>query len=86
MTLLGCCNAVAGIFCRKPKVRFVPLEKLKQIVGEESFTIIFDHVRHSPCVSIEKSRRVLGYSPRYTTEQIYLDCIEYMLEQGQLHV
>ena len=86
MTLLGSCNAVAGIFCRKPKVRFVPLEKLKQIVGEESFTIIFDHVRHSPCVSIEKSRRILGYSPRYTTEQIYLECIEYMLEQGQLHV
>jgi hypothetical protein len=28
----------------------------------------------------------LGYSPRYTTEQIYLECIEYMLEQGQLHV
>jgi len=86
MSLVGCCKTVAGFFCRKPNVTLVPLEKLKQIVGEESFTIILDHVRHSPCVSIEKSRRVLGYSPRYTTEQIYLECIEYMLEQGQLHV
>lgn len=86
MTLVSCCNAVAGFFCKRPNLRFVALEKLNQIVGESSFEIILDHVRHSPCVSIEKSRRMLGYSPRYTTEQIYLECIEYMMEQGQLHI
>jgi nucleoside-diphosphate-sugar epimerase len=45
-----------------------------------------DHIDHSPCCSIEKGQQLLDYHPRYTTEQIYVECLEYLLESGQLRV
>jgi nucleoside-diphosphate-sugar epimerase len=29
--------------------------------------VTLDHIAHSPNCSIEKTRRLLGYSPRYTS-------------------
>ncbi|MCC7262275.1 MAG: NAD-dependent epimerase/dehydratase family protein [Candidatus Latescibacteria bacterium] len=84
MSLLGCCRVVAGFFGREPKIGLVPLAQLRALVGEEAFGTIESHVIHSPCSSIEKGRRRLGYTPRYTTEQIYAEGVEYLLESGQL--
>ena len=84
LTLLGCCNAVASLFGRKAAVKFVSLDAFRECVGDRNYKTTFDHMRHSPCASIEKGRRLLGYAPRYTTEQIYRECIEGMLSRGQL--
>jgi nucleoside-diphosphate-sugar epimerase len=86
MTLVGCCNSVAALFGRKPNLKFLPLDRYREAVGEKNYGITLEHMSHSPCASIEKGRRLLGYSPRYTTEQIYRECIEYLLEQGKLAV
>lgn len=84
MSLLGCCRVVAGFFGRQANTELVPLPQLRALVGEEAFGTIESHVLHSPCSSIEKGRRLLGYSPRYTTEQIFAECVEFLLESGQL--
>ena len=84
MTLAGCCHAVAALFGAKANLQFVPMADLAAQVGEEAAGIIQEHAIHSPCCSIEKARRVLGYSPRYTTEQIYAEAIESLLESGTL--
>ena len=42
--------------------------------------------RELGCASIAKAKRLLGYAPRYTTEQIYYEAIEHLLESGQLKV
>ena len=84
MSLVGCCEFVASLFGREPNLAFVPLAELEAILGKEAFGATETHVEHSPCSSIEKSRRLLGYCPRYTTEQIYRESIEYLLESGQL--
>jgi nucleoside-diphosphate-sugar epimerase len=64
----------------------LPLEQLRPLLSPAAFDKMEKHVSRSPCASIEKARRLLGYSPRYTTEQIYRECIEYLLESGQLKV
>lgn len=84
MSLLGCCRVVAGFFGREPNIELMPLSKLKAFVGEAAFGTIESHVLNSPCSSIEKGRRLLGYAPRYTTEQVFAECLEYLLESGQL--
>lgn len=84
LSLVGCCTCVAHLFGRQPELEFVPLERLAQFVGDTSASIIYDHVRHSPCASITKGQRLLGYQPRYTTEEIYVEAIEYLRESGQL--
>ncbi|MDP7449362.1 MAG: NAD-dependent epimerase/dehydratase family protein, partial [Candidatus Latescibacteria bacterium] len=84
MSLLGCCRYVASLFGREAVLEFVPLAELCGIVGDDSFGVIESHVVHSPCSSITKGQRLLGYAPRYTTEQIYRECVEHLLETGEL--
>lgn len=86
MSLLGCCRCVAGLFNTEPDLAYVPLSQLREFVSDESFGIIESHVVHSPCSSISKGQRRLGYQPRFTTEQIYAEAIEYLLESGQLKI
>jgi nucleoside-diphosphate-sugar epimerase len=86
MSLVGCCQFVASLFGRAPNLAFVTHAEFEALLGAEAAAITFDHVQHSPCSSIEKGLRLLGYQPRYTTEQIYVECIEYMLASGTLSV
>jgi nucleoside-diphosphate-sugar epimerase len=86
MSLAGCCRAVAGFFGREANLAFVPLSEMSKHVGEKSARIIEEHVTHSPCASIAKGRGLLGYRPRYTTEEIYYESLEWLLESGQLKV
>ena len=85
MSLVACCQYVAGLFGREANIEFLPHEQMEQVMGP-AWATTEDHITHSPCCSIEKAQRLLGYSPRYTTEQIYIECLEQLLETGQLVV
>ncbi|MCX7804293.1 MAG: NAD-dependent epimerase/dehydratase family protein [Planctomycetota bacterium] len=84
LTLTGCCEAVAAMFGARPDIEYVPVEELKGEMGETAWKAAADHVAHSPCCSIELACRLLGYSPRYTIERIYAECIERWLERSEL--
>jgi nucleoside-diphosphate-sugar epimerase len=84
MSLLGCCRFVASLFGRDAVIEYIPLPELRAIVGDDVFEVIDAHVQHSPCSSISKGQRLLGYQPRYTTEQIFRECVEELLETGAL--
>lgn len=86
MSLVGCCRCVAALFGQEPNLRYVPREELRALVGDTSYEIIDSHITHSPCSSLTKPIDLLGHSPRYTTEEIYAECVEYLLESGQLRV
>lgn len=81
LTMRACCQAVARIFGREPNLAFCALADL---VKHPSYACIKSHIEESVVASCEKAARLLGYSPRYTTEDIYAECVEYMLESGQL--
>jgi nucleoside-diphosphate-sugar epimerase len=85
LSLVSCCAFVASLFGREPNIEFLTHEQMAEAYGP-AWLVTKDHIDHSPCCSIEKGQRLLGYSPRYTTEQIYVECIEYLLETGQLGV
>jgi len=86
LTLVGCCRAVARMFGREPDLEFVPMARFKDFIEPEAYGHVVEHTRHSPCCSIVKSQVLLGYQPRYTSEQIYAEAIEYLLESGQLRL
>lgn len=83
LTLLGCARCVAGLFGREPNVVWLDEAELSRVLGP-AWPTAEDHLRHSPCCSIDKARRLLDYAPRYTTEQIYEECLDHLLETGQL--
>ena len=86
MSLAGCCHLVASLFGTRANLEFVPLPQMQEKVSPASFGCIEEHVSHSPCSSIAKAQSLLGYAPRYTIEEIYVECIEYLLESGQLKI
>ena len=86
MSLAGCCHFVASLFGTRANLEFVPLPQMQEKVSPASFGCIEEHVSHSPCSSIAKAQSLLGYAPRYTIEEIYVECIEYLLESGQLKI
>lgn len=81
LTMRACCRAVAGLFGREPNLAYCALEDLR---GDPSFACIKSHVEESVVASCEKAERLLDFRPRYTTEDIYAECVEHMLESGQL--
>ena len=83
LSLVACCQFVAGLFGREANIEFLSHAELAQIMGP-AWAATEEHITHSPCCSIEKGQRLLGYAPRFTTEQIYVESIEYLLESGQL--
>jgi nucleoside-diphosphate-sugar epimerase len=86
LSLAACCQSVAQLLGRQAVLSFVPLARMIEYVDREAFAVIEAHCQHSPCSSIEKSSALLGYQPRYTTEQIYAECLAYQLESGQLSI
>ncbi len=84
MSLLGLTRFVAALFGKEANVELVPFQAMGEHVSEQSFDIIRQHIIMSLCVSIDKAKRLLGYAPRYTTEQIFVEAIDYLLESGQL--
>ena len=83
LTMNGCATTVARIFGMEPNLKYCSLEDLKD---HPSYNCIKGHVEESVVASSEKAERLLGYRPRYTTEDIYAECVEHMLETGQLTV
>ncbi len=81
MTMKGCCQAVAGLFGRQANLSYCSLDELR---GHPSYGIIKSHIEESVVATCEKAERLLGFRPRYTTEEIFAECIEYMIESGQL--
>jgi len=85
LSLIGCCRCVASLFGQEPNLALVDHATMEQQLGA-AWAATQDHIMHSPCCSIEHGQRLLGYQPRYTTEQIYAECLEYLLESGQLQL
>ena len=86
MSLVELCEFVASLFGQTAKLEFVDHERMAEIIGEAAWAATAEHITHSPCCSIEKCQRLLGYEPRYTTEQIFVECLEYLMESGELVV
>lgn len=81
LTMKACSHAVAGIFGKTPNLSYCTMEDFKD---HPSYSCIKGHVEESVVASSEKAEKILGYRPRYTTEDIYAECIEYMIESGKL--
>ncbi len=86
MSLVGCCEFVARLFGREANLEFVSDAEMERVMGAGAWAVTKDHVDHAPCCSIEKGRKLLGYEPRFTPEQIFVEAIEYLLESGELVV
>lgn len=80
VTMLSYAESVASWSGRKANVAFLPWDEWKATVSERDAALTRDHMLHSPCASIEKARRVLGFEPRYTAVEAVRDALATQLQ------
>ena len=78
LTLRGYAMAMAAWYGKEAKLRFLPWDQWKDTLKEEEAAATWDHISHSPNCSIEKAKRVLHYSPRYSSLQAVQEAVSHM--------
>ncbi|HZP21347.1 MAG TPA: NAD-dependent epimerase/dehydratase family protein [Bauldia sp.] len=84
VTLRGYAEAMAAWFGRPAKLVFRPFTEWKAQWTEEEATATFEHIARSPSCSIAKGRRLLGYTPRYTSFEAVEEAVSWLIEDGQV--
>jgi nucleoside-diphosphate-sugar epimerase len=86
LTLRGYAEAVAGWFGQPARLRFLPWEEWRTTVTDADAEMTWDHIAHSPNCSIAKARRLLEYSPRYSSLQAVHESVGWLIEHGVIRV
>jgi len=79
LTLRGYAERMFAWFGRRPALAFLPWDEWRRTVREEDALETWEHIAHSPCCSIEKARRLLGYQPRYTSLEAVTESVDWLL-------
>jgi nucleoside-diphosphate-sugar epimerase len=84
LTMRGFAEAVASWFGQEPRLRYEPWETWRQEHDPEDVEHTWNHLRHSPCISMAKARRMLGYAPRYSSLDALHEAVAWLAEHGQI--
>jgi len=84
LTLRGYAEAMAAWFGKEAHLKFLPWEEWKQTAHEQDAAATWTHIAHSPNGSIEKARRLIGYTPRYSSLQAVQESVQYLIENKMM--
>jgi len=84
VTLQGYARAVAGWFGREARLSFLAWPEWKARLEPGEVATAWDHVSRSPCVSIAKAERLLGYAPRWTSLDAVRQAVAWQAAAGHL--
>jgi nucleoside-diphosphate-sugar epimerase len=84
LTLRGYAERMFAWFGRPPALSFLPWAEWRKTANEEDAKETLEHISHSPCCSIEKARRLLGYQPRYSSLEAVRESVQWLLENKAL--
>lgn len=86
LTLRGFAEALAAWFGQEANLNFMPWDQWKETVSEDAAAGTWDHIAHSPNASIEKARRLLGYTPRYTSLEAVFESVQWLADHGEIDI
>jgi nucleoside-diphosphate-sugar epimerase len=84
VTLRGYAEAVAGWYGQEARLEFAAWELFRSAVDADSAAATWDHIAHSPAMSIDKARALLGYTPRYRSLEAVREAVEWLAGEGRL--
>jgi nucleoside-diphosphate-sugar epimerase len=86
MTCRGLAAGVAAWFGRQPVLDLVDWKEFEQRVGPAHAAVTRDHIERSIAASIDRSRSVLGYAPRYSSLQTLYESLRWLVDHDQVDV
>jgi nucleoside-diphosphate-sugar epimerase len=86
LTLRGYAESVADWFGQSANLRYLPWEEWRTTVSAEEASGTWDHISHSPNCSIAKAQRLLDYRPRYSSLQAVFESVDWLIQNGKIHI
>ncbi|MBX5132601.1 NAD(P)-dependent oxidoreductase [Rhizobium lentis] len=84
VTLRGYAEFMSRWFGQDPKLTFAPFDAWAEGQTAEDAEATWEHIARSPNCSIAKARRLLGYTPRYTSLQAVQESVGWLVGQGRI--
>ncbi len=84
VTLRGYAEEIYRHCGHRPALTFHPYNEWKAGWSESDARATWEHIAHSPCHSIEKARRHLGYTPRYGSIEAVVESLDQLIADGVL--
>ena len=84
LTLRGYAEAMARWFGQEPKLEFLSYDRWAESRPPEEARATWEHISRSPNCSMEKARRLLGFTPRYTSLEAVQEAVEWLIANGRL--
>jgi nucleoside-diphosphate-sugar epimerase len=86
LTLRGYAELVANFFGKEARLRFLPWDDWRQTVSEKEAALTWDHIARSPNCSIAKARRLIDYSPQYSSIEAIRESLAWLIENRMIEV
>ena len=86
LTLRGYAEAMYRWFGKEPRLSFEPFDQWKLRLEKSDAHSSWGHIMRSSCVSIEKSRQRLGYSPRFSSLEAIQQSVSGLIASGRITV
>ncbi|MBE7025359.1 MAG: NAD-dependent epimerase/dehydratase family protein [Ruminococcaceae bacterium] len=84
VTMAGMAAALYAYYGHEPKMEYVRLEELQKLLAPNDFLNTIRHMMFSSHCSMEKAKRVFGFTPAYTTLDTILDALNWQEAAGNL--
>ena len=84
ITVRGYADAMARWFGKTAHLKFVEWLEWEQGKSVEAIKQTQDHLTHSPSHSITKAKKLLGYTPRYTSLEAIYEALQWEITYGAL--
>jgi nucleoside-diphosphate-sugar epimerase len=82
LTLRGYAEGMFSFFNQPARIDFAAYEEWSKGVSEKRARVTLDHIAHSPNCSIAKARRLLGYSPEYSSLRAVQESVAWLQRNG----
>ena len=86
LNVRGYAQTAASWFGRSAELRTVTWEEFRAGTDAEAAQASWEHLVRSHVFSIDKARRLLGYSPRYEPDEAVLESVRWLVDHDQLDV
>lgn len=86
VTLRGFALEVASWFGNEANLVFKPFEEFRADVTEVYANSTYDHIFRSPNHSMEKAKRLLGFTPRYSSFEAVKESLDWMIANGVVNL
>jgi nucleoside-diphosphate-sugar epimerase len=86
LTLRGYAEHMFRWFGHEPSLSFAAYETWAAAQDAEEAKATWEHIARSPNCSIAKAKRLLGYSPRYTSLQAVEEAVQWLIADGHVVV